>query len=70
MPIEKIISRYSKSIVNCAVVARFVDRTYVYDNSVNEQKAARLFRAVEGKLYKAYQDNINPWAKIVLDTLE
>lgn len=70
VPIEKIISRYSKSIVNCAVVARFVDRTYVYDNSVDEQKAARLFRAVEGKLYKTYQENINPWAKIVLDTLE
>ncbi len=70
VPIEKIISRYSKSIVNCAVVARFVDRTYVYDNSVDEQKAARLFRAVEGKIYKTYQENINPWAKIVLDTLE
>jgi predicted ABC-type ATPase len=70
VPIEKIINRYSKSIVNCAVVARFVDRTYVYDNSVDEQKATRLFRAVEGKLYKTYQENINPWAKIVFDTLE
>ena len=70
VPIEKIISRYSKSIVNCAVVARFVDRTYVYDNSVDEQKATRLFRAIEGKLYKAYEENINPWAKIVLDTLK
>lgn len=70
VPIEKIISRYSKSIVNCAVVARFVDRTYVYDNSVDGQKASRLFRTVEGKVHKVYQDNINLWAKIVLDTLE
>ncbi len=70
VPIEKIISRYSKSIVNCAVVARFVDRTYVYDNSVDGQKASRLFRTVEGKIHKVYQDNINLWAKIVLDTLE
>lgn len=70
VPIEKIITRYSKSIVNCAVVARFVDRTYVYDNSVDEQKATRLFRAIEGKLHKTYEENINPWAKIVLDTLE
>ena len=70
VPIEKIISRYSKSIVNCAVVARFVDRTYVYDNSVDGQKATRLFRAVEGKVHRVYEENINLWAKIVLDTLE
>jgi hypothetical protein len=46
-----------------------VNRTYVYDNSVDGQKATRLFRAVEGKLIKIYKENINPWAKIVLDTL-
>lgn len=69
VPIEKIISRYSKSIVNCAVVARFVDRAYVYDNSIDGQKATRLFRTVEGKVIKTYEENINPWAKIVLDTL-
>ncbi len=70
VPIEKIISRYSKSIVNCAVVSRFVNRTYVYDNSVDGQQATRLFRTVEGKVHKVYQENINLWAKIVLDTLE
>ncbi len=70
VPIEKIINRYSKSIVNCAVVARFVDRTYVYDNSVDGQKASRLFRTVEGKIHKVYQKNMNLWAKIVLDSLE
>lgn len=70
VPIEKIISRYSGSIVNCAVVARFVDRTYVYDNSVDGQKATKLFRAVDGKVHKIYEENINLWAKIVLDTLE
>jgi len=70
VPIDKIISRYSKSIVNCAVVAQFIDRTYVYDNSVNAQKATRLFRAVEGTLYRVYEAEINEWAQIVLDTLE
>ncbi len=70
VPIEKIISRYSKSIVNCAVVARFVDRTYVYDNSIDGQKATRLFRAVDGIVHKIYQQDINQWAQIVLDTLE
>ena len=70
VPIEKIISRYSKSIVNCAIVARFVDRTYVYDNSRDGQKASRLFRAVDGKVHKAYTENINLWARIVLKSLD
>lgn len=33
VPIPKIISRYSKSIVNCSVISTYVDRLYVYDNS-------------------------------------
>ena len=33
VPITKIISRFSKSISNCAVMATLVDRLYVYDNS-------------------------------------
>jgi len=70
VPIEKIISRYSKSIVNCAVVVRFVDRTYLYDNSVDGQQATRLFRVVDGKVHKIYQENINLWAKIVLESVE
>ena len=70
VPIEKIISRYSKSIANCAVVARFVDRAYLYDNSVDRQKAKRLFRTVEGTLQKVYAGEINEWAQLVKDTLE
>jgi predicted ABC-type ATPase len=34
VPISKIISRYDKSIVNCAILAPLVDRLYVYDNSI------------------------------------
>ena len=33
VPFGKIISRYGKSIANCAQLASVVDRLYVYDNS-------------------------------------
>jgi predicted ABC-type ATPase len=65
VPITKIISRYSKSIAQCSVVAKMVDRLYVYDNSVDFEDPRLLFRLVEGKLEKKYQ-KINPWAQAIL----
>ena len=61
VPIIKIISRYSKSIANCSVIARFVDRLYVYDNSLDFKEPALLFRASDGKLTKVYH-KIKDWA--------
>ena len=69
VPIEKIISRYTKSIVNCAIVCRFVDRAYLYDNSIDNQKAKRLFRTVEGKIIKTYTEDINLWAQPVYNAM-
>ncbi len=36
VPISKIVSRYFKSIANCAAVAPEVDRLYLYDNSLDD----------------------------------
>lgn len=66
VPIPKIISRYNKSIIRGNVVSRFADRTYVYDNSVNNAEARLLFRLSEGKLVKRYTDDIPEWAQIML----
>lgn len=66
VPIPKIISRYNRSIVNCRIASRFVDRTYVYDNSVENAEAQLLFRMVDGKLFKMYVDNVPEWAKAIL----
>jgi predicted ABC-type ATPase len=55
VPIGKIISRYSKSIANCTLLARSVDRLYVYDNSVDSASPALCFRAAGGALTKQYQ---------------
>ncbi|MBQ9311976.1 MAG: zeta toxin family protein [Bacteroidales bacterium] len=61
VPIEKIISRYYKSISNCANVSKFVDRTYVYDNSIDNEEARLLFRYVDGKLFKQYTKDLPLW---------
>ncbi len=68
VPIPKIISRYSKSINNCGLVATFVDRLYVYDNSEDYAPAKLLFRTVAGKIHKVYEQ-VNPWALPILQVV-
>ena len=63
VPIAKIISRYKKSIANCVKLSRIVDRTYIYDNSVDNQEARILFRFADGKIIKRYTDDIPQWAQ-------
>jgi predicted ABC-type ATPase len=66
VPIAKIIDRYKRSIVNCRIAARLVDRAYVYDNSVEGATARLLFRTADGRLVKTY-GSINAWARVILD---
>jgi predicted ABC-type ATPase len=68
VPISKIISRYSKSIVNCAAISKVVDRLYIYDNSIEFGEPKLLFRCTTGKLLKSYS-NINEWAKPIFEHL-
>lgn len=66
VPITKIISRYAKSILNCAEIALEVDRLYVYDNSEENREARPLFRLRCGKIGKVYVDDIPEWAQNIL----
>lgn len=66
MPITKIISRFYKSILNCEIIAKFVDRLYVYDNSVDGRDAMPLFRLTNGVLGKLYVDIVPEWARNIL----
>ena len=66
VPIPKIISRYYRSISNCSIAAEIVDRTYVYDNSIEDADAQLLVRMVDGKLLKTYVEDIPEWAKTIL----
>lgn len=65
VPITKVISRYEKSILNCCIASKIADRTYIYDNSVDDAEAKLLFRMVEGKLSKKYVQEIPEWAQPV-----
>ncbi len=66
VPIPKIISRYIKSIANCAEIASEVDRLYVYDNSQEDKKAQLLFRLRDGVLGKQYVESVPEWASNIL----
>ena len=66
VPITKVISRYYKSILNCKRCATLADRTYIYDNSIDDTDARLLFRMTSGQLFKQYTDDIPEWAMTIL----
>ena len=66
VPIPKIISRYDKSIANCIALAPYVDRLYVYDNSIEDAEARLLFRLSDGALAKRYVEELPNWALNIL----
>lgn len=66
VPISKIISRYSKSIINCSACAKIADRTYIYDNSIDFEEPQLLFKISDGLKVKEYKEP-NIWAKSILE---
>lgn len=54
VPIEKIISRYGRSMSNLAAALVLAHRVYVYDNSVDGTDARLCARTQEGALRKVY----------------
>ena len=66
MPISKIISRYYKSLENMTYAIRFVDRAYIYDNSVDNALPQILYRTTEGKLAKQYVSDLPQWAQLLM----
>jgi predicted ABC-type ATPase len=70
VPIPKIINRYYKSISNCCVIANLVDRLYIYDNSVDFDNAALLFRVSESKIVKKYTELTPDWVIPILNSLK
>ncbi|MDR3361823.1 MAG: zeta toxin family protein [Desulfovibrio sp.] len=68
VPIPKIINRYAKSIANCAAAATFVDRAYIYDNSVDGREPLLLFRTICGSIARQYH-LVTSWAQTIADEL-
>lgn len=70
VPTGKIVSRYSKSIAQCAEVISFVDRAYIYDNSVEDEAPTLVFRTENGSIKKVYRQPVNDWAKPIFERVE
>lgn len=70
VPITKIISRYDRSMALAAMAMTFVDRAYVYDNSVDDHDPQKLFRTKDGAVFKEYEGlQKHDWALTVRDLL-
>lgn len=67
VPITKIISRYQKSVLNCKYIATKIDRTYLYDNSIDDAEAKLLLRFSDGKIAKRYIEELPEWAKQIIE---
>ena len=66
VPISKVIFRYYKSLINAEEAISFVDRAYVYDNSIDNQLPRLLYRTTDGQLFKQYVEDIPEWAGMLL----
>jgi predicted ABC-type ATPase len=68
VPIDKIISRYKRSIAQGAVAMTMADRAYGYDNSVDDRDPRKLFRTKQGKIFKCYGDlKHHEWGRIMIE---
>lgn len=68
VPISKIISRYSKSVVNALQISKNIDRAYFFDNSREFKEPILLLKVKNGKVAKTYS-KINAWAQPILEVL-
>jgi len=69
VPIEKIVSRYVRSMANLSAAVRLSDRVYIYDNSVEDVEARLCARTQDGRLRKVYGP-LPDWVADAVDPLE
>jgi predicted ABC-type ATPase len=69
VPITKIVSRYLKSIANCAAGILLADRAHIYDNSRENSDPALLFRTRDGQVVEKYGPLPN-WAEVIESNLQ
>jgi predicted ABC-type ATPase len=69
VPIEKIVTRYVRSMANLSVAIALADRVYVYDNSIDDVEARLCARTQDGTLRKVYAD-LPSWVEDAVDRLD
>jgi predicted ABC-type ATPase len=68
VPIDKIVSRYGKSLANLAPAIQVADRVYIYDNSVDDVEARLCARTTDGALRKVYGP-LPAWVAATVESL-
>lgn len=66
VPIEKIVSRYARSMTNLTRAIPLSDRAYIYDNSIDGLAARLCARTSEGAVRKVY----GPLPEWIADAVE
>ena len=69
VPIEKIISRYERSLANLPLAIEIAHRVYIFDNSVDGVEARLCARTQDGQLRKVY-GALPAWAAAAVDHLD
>jgi predicted ABC-type ATPase len=69
VPIEKIVSRYDRSMTNLSAAVGLAHRVYIYDNSIDGVEARLCARTVDGRIRKVYGP-LPEWVASVVDPLE
>ncbi len=54
VPIEKIVSRYGRSMANASIAIRISDRVYLFDNSIDGADAVLCARTEDGLVRRVY----------------
>lgn len=68
VPIEKIVSRYERSLAQLPLAIELAHRAYVFDNSVDAVEARLCARTQDGQLRKVY-GSLPDWVVRVVDGL-
>lgn len=68
VPIEKIVSRFTRSLANLPLAVQLAHRVYIFDNSQDGVEARLCARTQDGTLRKVYAD-MPGWIAGVIDPL-
>lgn len=69
VPIRKILQRYERSVAQAAQAMQWVDRFYLFDNSIDDAPIRRVLRARDGKLVKTYCEPPHAVVRLMLGGL-
>ena len=69
VPIDKIVLRYRKSLVQAEKAIAYLDRAYFIDNSIEDAPPRLVFQTRKGILHKVYDEMCVTWHKKLLENL-